>query len=164
MCSKFNNEWIYGGHFLGSDKGNILGELKAPSEFKAANQLFAKKFISHQSTIFHAKFLQELGGFNLELRVAADWELMVRASSLDAGLPIGKTISIFYLGGMSTKSRQIANFELLQLRKKYLGRQVFLRSYSFFLYRFFRNYLVLILENTVPNIANFIRKLRFNLR
>jgi GT2 family glycosyltransferase len=155
---------VYGGHYLGSHQGIILGEVKAPADFKTANQLFAKDYISHQSTIFRSKFLKDLGGFDINLKIAADWDLMVRASKLDAGLTIGKSVSVFYLGGLSTKSRQIANVELLKLRKKYLGRQYFLASYIFFLYRFIRNFFVLILENTFPSIANFIRKLRFNFR
>ena len=158
------NEWMYGGHYLGSHQGNILGEIKAPTEFKIDNQLFAKKYVSHQSTIFRAKFLKELGGFDLNLKIAADWDLMVRASKLDAGLTIGRSISVFYLGGLSTRSRQIGNFELLKLRKKYLGRHFFFANYAFFLYRCIRNFFVVILENTLPSVANFIRKLRFNFR
>jgi hypothetical protein len=163
-AQKSINNWLYGGYFLGSQSGNILGEFKAPKKFKASNQLFAKEYISHQSTIFRAKFLKDLGGFNVKLQIAADWDLMVRASKLDPGISIGKTVSIFYLGGMSTKARQIANVELLQLRKKYLGRRLILRNYSFFFYRFFRNYLVLTLEAIVPDIVNFIRKLKFKYR
>lgn len=163
-AQKSINNWLYGGYFLGSQSGNILGEFKAPKNFKASNQLFAKEHISHQSTIFRAKFLKDLDGFNTKLQIAADWDLMVRASKLDPGISIGETVSIFYLGGMSTKARQIGNVELLQLRKKYLGRRLILRNYSFFFYRFLRNYFILKLESIVPDIVNSIRKLKFKYR
>ena len=155
------NDWMFGGYFLGSQSGNILGEVKAPKKFQASNQLFAKKYISHQSTIFLAKFLQDLGGFDTNLKIAADWDLMVRASGYDKGQSIGKTIAVFYMGGVSTKQRQIANIELLQIRKKYLGKRFMIKNYAFFFYRFIRNYFVLKIETFQPDFVNFIRKIRF---
>ena len=158
------NNWMHGGHFLGSEYGSILGEIKSTKKFQSSNQLFAKKYVCHQSAIFRAKFLKDLGGFDLNFEIAADFDLMVRASKLDPGLSIYESISIFYLGGVSTKARQKANVELLQLRKKHLKGRVMIKSYSFFLYRFCRNYLLLKLEGILPDFVNFIRKIKFKFR
>lgn len=158
------NSWIHGGHFLSSEYGSMLGEIKSPKKFQASNQLFVKKYVCHQSAIFRAKFLKDLGGFNLNFKIAADFDLMVRASKLDPGLSILESISIFYLGGTSTKARQKANFELLRLRKEHLKRRVMIKSYGFFFYRFFRNYLLLILEVSLPDFVNSVRKFKFKFR
>jgi hypothetical protein len=159
-----SNQWIYGGHYLGSESGNILGQVKTPQKFQASNQLFAKKYVCHQSSIFRSQFLKDLGGFDLNFKIAADFDLMVRASKLDPGVAIHQSISVFYLGGISTKARQKANFELLQLRKIHLGQRMMIKSYAFFFYRFVRNFLLLKLENKAPNFVDIIRKIKFRFR
>jgi len=159
-----SNQWIYGGHYLGSESGNILGQMKTPQEFQASNQLFAKKYVCHQSSIFQAKFLKNLGGFDLNFKIAADYDLMVRASKLDPGLPIHEPISVFYLGGISTKARQKANFELLQLRRMHLKRRMMIPSYVFFFYRLFRNQILLIVESKAPGFVDTVRKVKFRFR
>ena len=158
------NNWIFGGHFLGSEVGSILGELKTPQVFKISNQLFGRNYVCHQATIFQAKLLQELGGFDLSYKIAADFDLMARASKLDPGTSIDATIAVFYLGGISSKAKQTANAELLQLRKKHLGRRFVAKNYFFFFYRLFRNYLLLEVEKKSPNLVNIIRKVKFRFR
>jgi len=158
------NNWIFGGYFLGSEVGSILGEFKTPQAFKASNQLFARKYVCHQAAIFQAKLLRDLGGFDLKYKIAADFDLMVRASKLDPGTSMDATIAVFYLGGISTKARQKANAELLQLRKKYLGSRFITKNYFFFFYRLCRNYVLLKLEKKVPNFVNSIRRIKFKFR
>jgi hypothetical protein len=156
--------WIYGGHYLGSSSGKILGEVKSPIKFLPANQLFAKRYISHQSTLFRASFLQELGGFRTDLKIASDWDLMVRAWTMDPGLRIPETLSIFYMGGLSTVSRQVGNVELLSLRKTNLGRKYALKSYWWFGYRWIRNKYVQSFEHNFPTLANRVRTIRLKIR
>ena len=158
------NSWIYGGHYLGSKGGKILGEVKTPSQFRISNQLFTKKCVSHQSTIFRAKFLRDLGGFQNHLKIAADWDLMVRASLVDPGLRIPETLSIFYMGGLSTESRQQGNRELFQIRKLYLGRKYILKNYCWFGYRWIRNAIVQNLEGVSIHLTDNIRTLRLRIR
>lgn len=154
------SKWMYGGHKLGSDSGLVLGEVKSPTAFRIENQLFAKNYVSHQATIFKNQFLQELGGFRESLRIASDWDLLVRASKIDKGLRIEEPISIFYMGGESTVQRKIGNRELLFLRKEHLARRFSIKSYLWFVYREFRNCVVQFLEARSPELANKIRKLR----
>jgi hypothetical protein len=158
------NRWVFGGHILGSSEGGILGEIPSPSSFKPEKQLFAKNHISHQSTIFETKFLKELGGFNESYKMAADWDLMVRASKLDSGFRLDTPLSIFYMGGISTKSRSMGNRELLILRKRHLPVRFRFKSYVWFYYRTVRNFWVQCLEKNFPNFTNEIRKSRINLR
>jgi hypothetical protein len=162
--SMSSSRWIYGGHFLGSSTYQILGEFKSPPIFKASKQLFAKDYISHQSTIFEAGFLQELGGFNVNYRIAADWELMIRASLLEPPTRVKDSLSIFYMGGLSTKSRQISNFELLKVRSTYLHPKFLLKSYIWFTYRLFRNFVVQVAELMFPDSTNALRKIRLSSR
>jgi hypothetical protein len=156
-------KWLYGGHNLGSSEGDILGENCPPFSFDPQNQLFAKKYVSHQSTIFKNSFLNELGGFREHLKIAADWDLMVRASKITPGQRIKETISVFYMGGLSTLSRRTSNKELLALRKEHLQEMCFLKSYMWFVYREIRNSFVQSFENKFSIKADKFRRLRFKL-
>jgi hypothetical protein len=155
-----NNAWMYGGYILSSPSGNIIGRVKPPQKFKPSNQLFAKNIISHQSTIFLAKFLQDLGGFKSNLKIAADWDLMVRASELGPGLRIPESLSIFYMGGASTVNRQIGNYELFQIRKIHLGSKYAIKNYWWFGYRMLRNYCIRSIEKKFPRFLDYVRKVR----
>ena len=161
---KTSHSWLFGGHFLGSDQGAILGEIEAPARFKAPNQLFAKKYVSHQAVIFKNSFLQSLNGFRTNLKVAADWDLLVRASHCDTGGRIPEALAIFYMGGLSTRSRQTGNLELLRLRSEYLGKFYLPKSILWFGFRYFRNKFVQSFERTNPNSANLIRKIRLGIK
>jgi putative colanic acid biosynthesis glycosyltransferase len=156
--------WAYGGHFLGSESGQRLGELAAPTEFKVSNQLFSKSFISHQATIFQASFLKELGGFNPVYRIASDWDLMSRASKVEPAMRIKESLSVFYMGGLSTRSRQQSNLELLELRMRHLPKRYLPKSYMWFFYRSFRNKFVQSIERKAPETINFIRRIRLKHR
>ena len=159
-----NARWLYGGNKLGSSEGNILGENHSPLSFDPRNQLFAKKYVSHQSAIFENGFLNELGGFREHLKIAADWDLMVRASKISPGQRIKETTSVFYMGGLSTLSRRTSNKELLALRKEHLQETCFLKSYMWFVYREFRNLFVQSFEYKFSPAADKIRRLRFKLK
>lgn len=156
--------WAYGGHFLGSENGVRLGEIVAPMEFKVSNQLFSKNFISHQSTIFQASFLQELGGFDPFFHIAADWDLMSRASKVEPAMRIAESLSVFYMGGLSTRSRQQSNRELLELRARHLPKRYLPKSYLWFIYRSVRNIFVQSIERKAPKFTNSIRRIRLKLR
>lgn len=163
-ASKTSKRWIYAGHFLGSEQGNILGKVPTPERFRIRNQLFARKYVSHQSTIFRQDFLMELGGFRTDLKIAADWDLLVRAARVEVGHRVPEAISIFYMGGVSTKERQIGNAELFKLRKEFLGPQYLIQNYFWFSYRWVRNTIVQIIEKRFPKITNHIRKTRLSIK
>ena len=164
VASKSPRRWIYGGHFLGSEQGQILGRVLTPERFSARNQLFARKYVSHQSTIFKQDFLSELKGFRTQFKIAADWDLLVRASRVDKGERIPETISVFYMGGVSTVERQIGNSELLKLRNEFFGCRYRIQSYYWYSYRWVRNKTVQLVERKHPETANRIRKIRLSLR
>jgi len=164
VASKSPRRWIYGGHFLGSEQGQILGRVLTPKRFSARNQLFARKYVSHQSTVFRQDFLSELKGFRTEFKIAADWDLLVRASRVDEGERIPEIISVFYMGGVSTVERQIGNSELLKLRNEFFGDRYRIQSYYWYSYRWVRNNTVQLVERKHPETANRIRKIRLLLR
>jgi hypothetical protein len=156
------HRWLFGGHFLGSNQGDILGRIPAPAFFEAKNQLFAKKYVSHQAVVFEVGFLLELNGFDESYKIAADWDLLVRASKIDSGQRTSKELAIFYMGGASTASRQIGNIELLRARREHLGQQFLIKSSVWFVYRDIRNRLVRIAESTAPAFTNRVRKIRIS--
>jgi hypothetical protein len=149
---------------LGTDAGGMIGEISAPKEFKPSNQLFAHKYVSHQSVVFNAGLLQNLGGFNHHFKIAADWELMVRAWKISKGERIPESLSIFFMGGLSTANRSRGNLELLKIRNANLAKKYIFKSYCWFLFRIIRNYFVQKVEFINPEAANTIRIIRFKLR
>ena len=158
------SRWVYGGHFLGSESRKILGEFKSPKEFKITNQLFAKKYISHQATVFQSSLLWQLSGFDPRFKIAADWDLMTRASQIETPMRINDSLCIFYMGGISTKTRQESNSELLLIRNEHFPKYLLLKSYSWYVYRLFRNFFVQSIEENLPEFANRIRKIRIHAR
>jgi hypothetical protein len=162
--AKTPNDWIYGGHMLGLDNREVIGIVNAPSKFLPSNQLFSKQYVSHQSTIFRVKLLQDLGGFNVKYKIAADWDLIVRASYISEYERVPDAISIFFMGGLSTLRRQEANRELLEIRKIHLGPQLKLKNYAWYFYRILRNSIVIFVEQKNPKYANLIRKKIFRIR
>lgn len=154
-------KWLFGGNKLGSAEGEILGENPSPRIFDPQNQLFSKRYVSHQSAIFKNEFLQELGGFREHLKIAADWDLLVRAAKIDTGERISEVISVFYMGGLSTLSRSQGNRELLALRKEHLERKYLPKSYLWFVYRAIRNFFVQSFEVEYSSALNKIRRIRF---
>lgn len=164
LIMQTEQKWLYGGHKLGSSSGIILGECPPPLMFKSENQLFSKKYVSHQSTIFKNDFLLQLGGFRETFQIAADWDLLVRASKLNQGQRIPIAISIFYMGGFSNLQRCTSNTELLTLRKEHLTRKYIPKSYLWFLYRKCRNPAIQALEKRFPIYVDKLRTFRFVLK
>jgi glycosyltransferase involved in cell wall biosynthesis len=164
IVNKSERMWAYGGHLLGSQQGETLGEFKPPKIFKINNQLFAKNYISHQSVIFKTSLMKELNGFDEKLRIAADWDLIVRAAQRYKAEVIPFAISVFYLGGLSTHNRQRSNLELLSLRNKYLSAFTRPKSYLWFMYRATRNFIVRKFELNFPDFTNALRKLKIQIR
>ena len=161
---KVNSRWIFGGHRLSSESSKTLGDFKSPNKFKISNQLFAKRYISHQATVFQVGFLHLLNGFNTTFRVAADWDLMARASLIEPPARLDFLLCNFYMGGLSTKARQLSNLELLKIRSKYLPFWYIPKSYWWFFYRIFRNKLVQTLEGKFPEFTNSMRTIRIRIK
>lgn len=164
LIAKNQSRWVYGSHTLANVNGRILGDWEAPEKFQVKRQLFAKKHICHQATIFKNELLLELGGFNTKYEIAADWDLMVRASKLDAGERVAQSLCIFRLGGLSSVNRQKSNRELFMIRLEHLHKRFLLKSIIWFCYRSIRNQLVLAAEKSFPNFTDTLRRIKFHLR
>jgi hypothetical protein len=158
-----SSEWVYGGFYLADGDQEVIGYKSPPQNFLAKNQLFSKSFVSHQSVLMKSEFIKSLNGFNEKFKVAADWDLLVRAVQISKPLRVDYPIAIFHLGGFSTLNRPISNRELLTLRTKYLSIAYLPMSVCWYLYRMARNRIVIVLERFDPKYIKFLRqiKLRF---
>jgi len=104
---------------------------KLVSEPDARNQLFAFGYRSHQAVVMRASFIKELDGFNEKYRIAADWDLIVRAILHSKPAEWKRPLAIFELGGESSTKLLEANRELIELRRIYLPRTVISIFYDF---------------------------------
>lgn len=84
------------------------------------NQLYAFGYRSHQAVVMKKSFIENLGGFNENFNVAADWDLIVRAISSEKPIMWTHPLARFELGGMSSGRMFEAHLELRKLREEYL--------------------------------------------
>jgi glycosyltransferase involved in cell wall biosynthesis len=84
------------------------------------NQLYAFGYRSHQAVIMKAKFIKLIGGFDESYKLAADWDLIVRALLAEKPVIWTHPLARFELGGFSSTRLLEAHMELRALRVKYL--------------------------------------------
>lgn len=161
--SNIGIDWFYGGHYLVSESNITLGYRPPPQKFNPLNQLFAKSYVSHQATFIRGRLLKKLGGFDLQYKIAADWDLLVRANCISSPGVLNAPVATFHLGGQSTKLRNVGNIELFILRKKHLPSKYLLRSLIWFAYRSLRNRGVLIAEDFFPQALDRYRSMRMDI-
>lgn len=160
LVAKSQSQWVYGSHTLANVNGRVLGDRLAPKEVLLKKQLFAKEHISHQATIFKNDLLLKLGGFNTKYEIAADWDLIARASKLCTGERVAQSLCIFRLGGLSSVNRQKGNRELFMIRLEHLQKRFLVKSVIWFCYRTFRNQLVLVAEKLTPDFTDNVRRFK----
>jgi len=153
-----DSDWAFGGHYLANFRSGILRYSAPPKGFIAKKQLFARDFVSHQAVFMQGHLIKTLDGFNSDYKVAADWDLLVRAAKISKPFIVDIPIATFYLGGFSSAHRNIGNFELLKLRNAHLPKRFFFESHIWFVYRTFRNELVSLAEKLLPDVLDHFRK------
>jgi glycosyltransferase involved in cell wall biosynthesis len=104
---------------------------KLVSEPDIRNQLYAFGYRSHQAVVMRASLIKELGGFNEKYRIAADWDLIVRAILHSKPAEWQKPLAVFELGGESSMKMIEAHRELMELRKIYLPRTISIVFYEY---------------------------------
>lgn len=95
------------------------------------NQLYAYLYMSHQATILRGDLLKKLNGFDTKLKVAADWDLLLRALNVTAPVKMPFPLARFYTGGYSYQNIGTAHRELKHLRRIYLPRSAASRLYEY---------------------------------
>lgn len=160
--NSITSRWFYGRFCLATVDSGLLGNPVVSPEFSVRNQLYARNFVNHQSTIMRVSLVKELRGFDEGLEVAADWDLMVRASLQESPSYLDEMLTIFYLGGLSTKLKNLGNKELLGLRRRYLNVGIFdfIYSYIWYLIRVARNFATLFIEKLSPKFLDRMRRLK----
>ncbi len=84
------------------------------------NQLYAFGYRSHQAVVMRKAMIEKLGGFNENFKIAADWDLIVRAINFENPTLWKQPLARFELGGMSSGRILEAHLELKKLRRDYL--------------------------------------------
>ncbi len=100
--------WICGGVRYIDGKGNYRGTVSPPPHWMG-HRIFASyggSCLNHQATYLAREFFEELGGFNLDFKVAGDYDLFARALSRCPYRRIPRALAAFRITGR--------NFSLLQ--------------------------------------------------
>jgi glycosyltransferase involved in cell wall biosynthesis len=85
------------------------------------NQLYAFGYRSHQAVVMKAKFIAQLGGFDEDFKIAADWNLIAMAIKTEEPIIWNHPLCLFELGGFSAGKMLEAHLELRKIRKKYMN-------------------------------------------
>ena len=105
------------------------------------------------------EFLNSLGGFDRTFKIAADWDLIVRAMQSDTPAVWREPLIRFEVGGFSSQRILQAHLELRILRKKYLWNR---RSDRFFDDVYCAIFLNAIgYENYLTKVARALKRLKF---
>ncbi len=79
-----------------------------------------QQMICHPSTFVNRKTFENFGFFDLNYRIAADYEITARFDKAGAEFfPIKKVLSIFQKGGASFQYKEICKMETLRVQKTY---------------------------------------------
>jgi glycosyltransferase involved in cell wall biosynthesis len=97
---------------------------KLVSQPSIENQLYAFGYRSHQAVLMKQEMLLSLGGFDLRFKIAADWDLIVRAMKISSPVVWKESLGRFELGGYSSNRLLDAHRELRFLRRQYIGRSI----------------------------------------
>jgi hypothetical protein len=111
--------WISGGVHYIDDRGNNLGTLSAPPQWMG-HRIFASlgwPCLNHQATYVAKDFFEELGGFNLKFKVAADYELFARALSRCQFRRVRRPLAVFRITGVNDNlaKKDVAGRECAQV-------------------------------------------------
>lgn len=112
-------QWIYTKYLVVDPKSALSKEVN-PFPFSIENQLYARNPINHQAYFVNNSILNSELRFNVNLKVAADWDFIIRVAKIHPGHFINQTTTAFKLGGFADIYRQQGNKELKYLRTKYL--------------------------------------------
>jgi glycosyltransferase involved in cell wall biosynthesis len=108
---KINADIVYGDVILKYPNGNLKLQ-----KAKDADYLPLVNCCCHQSMIMKKTCLESLNGFNLEYKILADYDLLVRAyRKKNIFQQIDETISCFRIGGASHSYKTFN--EIIQIRK-----------------------------------------------
>jgi len=103
---------------------------KLISEPTIQNQLYAFGYRSHQAVVMRKSLINQLNGFNEEYKLAADWDLIVRAIQVEKPAEWSFPLGRFELGGVSSQRIMEAHRELIKLRAEYTPKNPIFRIYE----------------------------------
>jgi hypothetical protein len=155
-----SSNWAYFAFNLYDEEERLLSVKSAPRIFSVKNQLFARNYVSHQATFMKGALLKRLQGFDPGYYVAADWDLLCRANSIEPPERVDLVVVDFFLGGYSTANRRRGNSELLKLREVHLPRNLKLISHLWYFYRYIRISLINSLDFISPKLIRNWRHLK----
>lgn len=110
-------EWIYGAA-LPVDDQNIPSGPVLQARFTRRDLRRGTIHVNHQAMVMSKKLLKELGGFRLKFRLAAEYDLYLRASSVTEPAPLPQILVHYRVGGTSFQHRAQHLLEMGEARRE----------------------------------------------
>lgn len=144
----FDKEISYCGKTVVLNKRNKIRRIYAPNRINLSACLYSRSGLSHPAFIYSTKKLIEIGGFDTKYRISADTKSMAQIVQFSKLKLINLEIAKFRIGGISSKKKTLANFELYKIRKEIgpNGFQNKILSIIWFTYRQLRLFFVHIVD------------------
>lgn len=121
--------WLFG-RIATDINGQIIKENFIAPRFSMAAMLKAN-FVPHPAVFVARDLFHEVGGFDLHLKYAMDYDLWLRLARIAAPVQLDETLAVFreHAGSLSTSNPIAATKEDFQVRLKYAGTNPFLLAW-----------------------------------
>jgi glycosyltransferase involved in cell wall biosynthesis len=127
--------WLTGGMFIVNERGMAVNDIKVRDySFKG---LLSNNILLHPSTFIKKQAFEQVGGFNVSLKYAMDYDLWLRLGSICDPILLDRPLACFRVheGSISTKEVDAAFDEAWKIRKRYLGLNIFKLFFHYNNYR-----------------------------
>lgn len=113
--------WLTGGAYLVDASGNMLQEIHVRNY--SYLKLVRSNCIIHPATFIRRSAFNLVGGFDISLKYAMDYDLWLRLGKLEDPLAVDRPMACFrvHQGGLSSSESKKAFVEELAIRKNYFA-------------------------------------------
>jgi len=118
MAASPGVEWICGPVQLISVDTDEVNESKFDSRFDFSEFIFEKQSLCHQSVVASSVLLNKVGGFEEDLKIRADYELLARMASISHPQTYTQPMVRYQLGGLSSRNPFLNHKESFKVRKR----------------------------------------------
>lgn len=113
-------DWAYGAYIKRSNSF-LKDSLYKFNPYSIFLHRFGWRYVPHPSSIISKKLFEELNGFDTCEKIAADQKLFLKAARISVPGVTDEIISIFYLGGSSSRTTAMAMMDARRISNEIFG-------------------------------------------
>jgi glycosyltransferase involved in cell wall biosynthesis len=155
-----NNAWYifdYSIVDIGSDRVQIIN---LPNHVSKKDLISTKIRLSHQAVIYDRRNLMAIGGFNENLKIAADYESYYKMFSCSEPSVLNINFTVREIGGISSQKPYTVLYEYykIKIQNGQINALVFFKETLRFIYGLGRTSLRIMLKETAPKVFYLLKE------